>query len=242
MKFFKLGSFSLIALAFAMNLQAQTVDEIINKHIDAIGGKDIINAVKSLYIESTMEVMGNEAPTVTTIVNGKGYKSETDFGGQKIINVVTDKGGWMLNPMMGQTSPEALPADQAKAAQGQLQIGGPLFDYAAKGNKVELLGKEDVNGVSAHKIKVTTKDSTESTLFVDPNTYYILKAVNKLNAGGQEGETTVTFSNYQKTSTGYVFPMAQQITLPQGITLSLTHKKVEVNKDIDPKVFDMPKS
>jgi outer membrane lipoprotein-sorting protein len=242
MKTLKLGLLSLIALVSMLSIQAQTADEIITKHINAIGGKDKINGVKTITLESTLEVMGNEAPSSTIIVNGKGYKSETDFNGQKIINVITDKGGWMLNPMMGQSAPEALPADQAKAGQGQLQIGGPLFDYAAKGNKVELLGKEDVNGVSAHKIKVTTKDSVESTYFIDPTTFYILKAVNKSNAPGQEGETTVTFSNYQKTDFGYVFPMAQVITLPQGITLSITHKKIEINKEVDPKVFDMPKS
>jgi len=240
MKTLKTGFFSLIALLSIASLHAQTADEIITKYITAIGGKDKINAVKSVYVESTLEVMGNEAPTTTTIVNGKAFKSETDFNGQKIISVITDKGGWMLNPLMGQTAPEALPADQAKAGQSQLQVGGPLFDYAAKGNKVELVGKEDVNGVSAHKIKVTTKDSVESTYFIDPTTYYILKAVSK--GGGQDGETTITFSNYQKTEFGYVIAMGQQITTPQGITLNITNKKVEVNKEIDPKVFEMPKS
>ena len=240
MKTLKTAFLSLIALVSMASMRAQTADEIISKYITAIGGKDKINAVKSLYVESTLEVMGNEAPSTTTIVNGKAFKSETDFNGQKIINVVTDKGGWMLNPMMGQTSPEALPADQAKAGQSQLQIGGPLFDYAAKGNKVELVGKEDVNGVSAHKIKVTTKDSVESTYFIDPTTFYILKAVSK--GAGQDGETTITFTNYQKTDFGYVIAMGQQITLPQGITLNITNKKVEVNKEIDPKVFEMPKS
>ncbi|HMH31492.1 MAG TPA: DUF4292 domain-containing protein [Puia sp.] len=242
MKTLKLGLLSLIGLLSMQLVQAQTADEIITKHIDAIGGKDKINAVKTITLESTLEVMGNEAPSSTIIVNGKGYKSETDFNGQKIINVITDNGGWMLNPMMGQTSPEALPAEQAKAGRAQLQIGGPLFDYAAKGNKVELQGKENVGTVNAYKIKVTTKDSAESTYYIDPTTYYILKAVNKSIAPGQEGETSVTFSNYQKTEMGYVFPMAQEITLPQGITLSITHKKIEINKDVDPKVFDMPKS
>jgi hypothetical protein len=242
MKTLKFGFFLLTALMTTMMVQAQTADEIINKHIDAIGGKDKVNSVKSIYLESTLEVMGNEAPSTTYIISGKGYKSETDFNGQKIISCVTDKGGWTLNPMMGQTAPEALPEDQAKAGQSQLQIGGPLFDYASKGSKVELQGKEDVNGVSAHKIKLTTKDSVVSTYYIDPNTYYIIKAISKTNAGGQEGETTVVFSDYQKTDVGFVFPMAQEITLPQGFTLTIKHKKIEVNKEIDPKIFEMPKS
>ncbi len=242
MKSLKSGLLALLAIFSMVALKAQTVDEIISKHIDAIGGKEKVAAVKTLSIESTLEVMGNEAPSNTLIVNGKAYKSETDFNGQKIITCITDQGGWSLNPMMGQTAPEALPADQAKAGQSQLQIGGPLFDYAAKGNKVELLGKEDVGTVSAFKLKVTTKDSVISTYFIDPSTYYVIKAISTASGGGQEGETIVTFSDYKKTDFGYVFPMGQQITLPQGISLNITHKKVEVNKEIDPKVFEMPKS
>jgi outer membrane lipoprotein-sorting protein len=242
MKSLKLGMLALITLIGSITIQAQTADEIVNKHIDAIGGKDKVAGVKTLSIESTLEVMGNEAPSTTLIVNGMGYKSETDFNGQKIITCITDKGGWSLNPMMGQTAPEALPAEQLKASQNQLQIGGPLFNYASKGNKVELVGREDVGGVSTYKLKCTTKDSVVSNYFIDPNTYYVVKAVTSSNTPGQEGETTITFSNYQKTDFGYVFPMGQQITLPQGISLNITHKKVEVNKDIDPKVFEMPKS
>src|SRR6516164_3662383 len=166
MKIFKMGLLSLFLMTGITAIQAQSVDDIINKHIDAVGGKDKINSIKSIYLESTLEVMGNEAPSTTYIVNGKGYKSETDFNGQKIINCVTDKGGWSLNPMMGQSSPEAIPEDQLKAGRSQLQVGGPLFDYKAKGNKVELVGRDSVNGVSTYKLKVTTKDSVESTFFI----------------------------------------------------------------------------
>ena len=205
-----------------------------------MGGRDKLSGVKTIYKESTLEVMGNEAPTVYYIVNGKGFKSETDFSGQKIISCVTDKGGWSVNPMMGQTTPTAMPSDQLKAAQGQMQVFGPLLDYASQGNKVELVGREDVNGVSAYKIKVTTKDSLESIMFLDPNTYYTLKITSKVNAGGQETETAFNFSDYRKTDFGVVMPFSLQIVLPQ-ITININDKKIEVNKDIDPKIFEMPK-
>jgi hypothetical protein len=232
--------FSAVAVFNLTAVRAQTVDELINKHIDAMGGKDKINSIKTIYKESTLEVMGNEAPTVYYIINGKGFKSETDFSGTKIITCVTDKGGWAVNPLMGQATPTAMSGNDLKGAQSQFQVGGPLLDYASKGNKVELVGREDVNGVSTYKIKVTTKDSSESLLFLDPNTYYVIKTSSKVNAGGQETETVLNFSDFRKTDFGVVMAFGLQIVLPQ-ITLNVNDKKIEINKDIDPKIFDMPK-
>ncbi|HEX4849448.1 MAG TPA: hypothetical protein VFV08_01515 [Puia sp.] len=242
MKALKFGFVFMMSCLSFVAIKAQTADEIINKHIDAIGGKDKLKSIKSLYAESSVEVMGNEAPNITYILNGKGFKSETDFNGQKIVQCVTDTGGWMINPMMGQSSAEAIPADQLKGTQAQFQVGGPLLDYAAKGNKVEYQGKEDVSGAKAYKIKLTTKDSASVLYYIDSASYYLVKAVSTVNMNGQPSETTIAFSNYQKTDFGYVMGMKQDITLPQGITLTITYKKVEINKDIDPKIFMMPKS
>ncbi len=34
-----------------------------------------------------------------------------------------------------------MPDDVYNAGKGQINVGGPLYDYAAKGNKIELFGK-----------------------------------------------------------------------------------------------------
>jgi hypothetical protein len=53
-------------ILFSANfVQAQTVDEIIDKHVAALGGKDVINKVNSIYTESTLDVMGNSANTTS---------------------------------------------------------------------------------------------------------------------------------------------------------------------------------
>src|SRR5262245_57115610 len=128
-----------IAVVVVSALQAQTADEIIARHVEAIGGKEKLSQVKSLYTEITMEVMGNQAPVVEYLLQGKGFKSETEFNGSKIIQCITDKGGWSVNPMAGATDPQAMPEEQYKASKDQIFLGGALVDYAAKGNKVELL-------------------------------------------------------------------------------------------------------
>lgn len=237
MKRIKTSLLLLTAFFCSFSINAQTADDIIAKHLDAMGGKDKISLIKSLYTEGTVQVMGNDNPTTTTILNGKGFRNESDFNGQKFIQVFTDKGGWMVNPMMGGPEAQPLPDDAFKAGKGQIYIGGPFYDYVAKGTKVELLGKDG----NAYKMKVTTSDNVEATYYVDASTYYITKLVRKGNMQGQEIVVTINFSDYQKTDFGFVVP--HTIATDMGnFQLSASISKVVVNKDVDPKIFDMPKS
>ena len=237
-------SYPLLAVLglFSMTMaKAQTADDIINKYFEAMGGKEKLKAVKSLQIESSLEVMGNDAPTNRYWLDGKAYKNETEFSGQKIIQCVTDTGGWSVNPMAGQTSPEPIPDEVRKAAKIQTHVY-PLLDFASRGDRVELLGRDSVNGVNAYKVKFTSRDSVEILFYFDPSTYYIAKVVVIGTMQGQDATTMIEFSNYQKTDFGVMFAMTEKITLPQGITLTLTNKKIDINKEIDPNIFVMPKS
>jgi len=218
-------------------VKAQSADDIVSKHLDALGGKNVINSVKTVYVESIVDLMGSEAPSITYILNGKGYRNELDFNGSKIIQCVTDKGGWGINPLMGQTTATDIPSDQLKSSQLNLSLGGPLMDYASKGFKVTFEGKDSADT----RVKLTTKDGVEIIYYINSNTYLIDKAVNRISINGQDVETTAIFTDYKKTDIGLVMPYSQQIVLPQ-ITLNITNKKIEVNKDIDPAIFEKPKS
>jgi hypothetical protein len=215
---------------------AQSADEIVAKHLEALGGKEKISQIKSVYQESTMNIMGNEAPNTTYILDGVGFKTEIDMGGQKIVQAYTDKGGWSINPMTGATDPQPIPEEQFKASKGQIYTGGPLYNYAERGNKVEYAGKDGNN----HKLKVTS-NGIESTYFIDGSTYLISKAVAKANMQGQDVEITTSFSDYKKTDFGFVMPYAMEVDFG-GFQMSSAVKKIEINKEIDPKIFEMPKS
>jgi hypothetical protein len=235
---------SLIALLAAcilsVSLKAQTVDEIINKYFEAMGGKDKIASMKTMHMEYDVDMNGAAASGASWMVNGKAFKNEMDLMGQKLVQCFTDTSGWMINPFMGQTTPTVMTPDQVKAGQGQMDMKGPFFDYAARGNTVELLGKESADGKTYFKLRVKTKTGVEFTSWIDAATWYLTKNVVKTTVNGTEFETTMVTSNYTKTDNGYLVPLNMEITM-SGVTINMTNKKVEVNKEIDMKIFEMPK-
>jgi hypothetical protein len=220
-------------------VHAQTADDVVNKHIAAIGGKDVLNKIKSQVVESSINVMGSDLTSTSTLLVGKGFKNVAEFNGQEIVQCITPTGGWMVNPLAGQTDPTPLPADQVKEAQSALEVGGGLLNYKEKGAKIELAGNEKIEGVNAIKLKMTSKDNKESFYYFDPATYYLIKHEATVNANGQDMTMVSTFSNYKKTDIGYVVPFTT--VRNQGFEMTITVNKVEFNKDIDPKIFDMPK-
>lgn len=239
MKNLKVSLLALTTLFSAAAIHAQSADDIIAKHLDAIGGKEKLQGISSVRMESTLEVMGNEAPNTTTILNGKGYRNESEFNGQKIIQVYTDKGGWMVNPMAGATDPQAMPEDQLKSGQAQI-FAVPLLDYATRGGKAELLGQEKIGDVNAYKIKITDASGGATTYYFDPSTYYIIQAVRSAEMMGQQMDITITSSDFKKTDYGWVVPQSIGMNMGGQFSMNMKLKNIEINKEVDSKIFDMP--
>ncbi|WP_121355536.1 outer membrane lipoprotein-sorting protein [Flavisolibacter nicotianae] len=239
MKFIQHCLLLFAVISSSLAVHAQTADEVIAKHLEAIGGKEKLGAITSVKMTNTNTVMGNEAPATVLILNGKGFRSEAEVMGSKMIQVFTDKGGWMVNPMMGSSDPQELPAEQAKAGQAQI-FAVPLLNYAANGAKAEYVGQEKLGAINAYKLKLIDKNGEEVTFFFDPATYYLIQTVRSAEMMGQKVEVTTTFSDFKKTDFGWVVPQTTEINMGQfAITSKL--KNIEVNVPVDAAVFEIKK-
>ena len=150
----------IICIVLVQFAQGQTADEVINKYIDARGGKEKLLAIRSVYMEGARQMMSNEIPVKVTIVNGRLFRTDYEFSGTNYYTIVTPTAGWNLSPR----SPgvEAIPADRLKVMQGQLDINSAIVDYSTKGNKVELLPKSTINGKENNNIKLTVSSFSSS--------------------------------------------------------------------------------
>lgn len=228
------------------NLKAQTVDDVINKYVEAIGGAEKLRGIKSIYQEGvTVMGNGNELTMKTWKVQDKLMRRELDFGMGSQTTIITDKEGWRSNPRNGGAF-EAIPEDRVKMMRTELDCVTPLLDYAAKGYTAELEGKESVDGVDCYKIRLTPKSGNPVTYFIDANTWYLVRET-RTGAGpgggagggqgrgpGGDGTLNIRYSNYQKTPDGYVFPFTVAMG---GQGNGLTFEKIEVNKPVDAKLY-----
>lgn len=228
---------SLALVALTITTKAQTIDEVVGKHIEAMGGADKIKAVKSQSTEGTMEIQGMEFPFKTWSVHNTAMRIDFDAMGTTNTQVVSTSGGWMFMPVQQQQAPVDSDPETVKEAASELDLTGELFDYKAKGHTAELIGKETLEGQELYNIKFTRKNGTVSTILMDAGTYLINKRITNKNIQGQEVEITEVLSNYKKTEDGYVYAATIE-QLPMGMKMNFG--KYEYNPAIDVKMFEKP--
>ncbi len=217
---------------FSFGTQAQTMDEIIKKHIDAIGGKDNWAKLKSMKMVCTMKANGADIKITITHIDKKAMRQDIAVMGMNGYSIITEKEGWTYMPFQGQTKPEPMTADDVKNSQEGLFIQDDFITYKDQGKKLEYIGKDDVDGTECFKIKMTDKNGQETSYFIDPSNYYTIKQTTKFKADGKEMEGSSMYSNYKKLPEGIVYPMT--ISGGFGTTDVAT---LEINPKIDESVF-----
>ncbi len=214
---------------------SQTLDEIIAKHTEAVGGKANWNKIKTLKMESVIKAQGAEIHTTTFQVDKKAMRENITLMGMSGFSIITNTEGWEFMPFQGQAKPEAMTADDVKNAQDELNIQDEFMTYAEQGKKIELIGKDDVDGTECFKIKMTDKNGKETTYYIDPSNYYLIKQTNKMKADGKEVENSITYGDYKKVPEGIVYPMSIN-----GGMGEVQIVKLEINPVIEDSVFKLP--
>ncbi len=131
----------MLGLVFMQYAQGKSIDEIINKYIDAKGGKEKLDTIKSVYMEGSREMMGSEVAVKVTTVQGKLFRNDFEFGGTSGYTIVTPSQGWSFIPMRSQNV-EIIPADRLKTMQVQLDVAGPWLIILLKEIKQSCKGKK----------------------------------------------------------------------------------------------------
>ncbi len=235
---------ALIGVLAAVPARAIDADQLIAKHLEARGGAEALRALKSVHRQGHLIIPGAnfDISASTLVVRGSGVRAEFSLQGLVFINAFDGKDAWKVDPSEGRKDPERMSADEAKPLLLQSDIDSPLLDYRTKGHSVEYLGLDDVDGTPTHKLRLHLKSGDEVVYYIDPDTYMIIRDVQKQLVRGAEQETETDYGEYEKVGGVYV-PMTED-SGPKNSASSqkqqLVFDTAEVNNAADPAQFAFP--
>jgi outer membrane lipoprotein-sorting protein len=220
----------------------QTADELLEKNIKAQGGREKLKAIQSMRLTGKMKMGPMEAPI--TIVKARPAEMRVDFTIQGMTGTSAYDGttGWTLMPFMGNKDPQKMTEEQLKETRLEADFDGPTWDYKAKGNKVEYVGKVDTEGTPTYKLHVTTKDGKESNMYLDAETYLLIRTEATRNVQGQDLEMESTIGDY-KTVDGLTMAYSMESHVKGKENMggqAITIEKIELNPKVDEAMFKMP--
>ena len=236
----------LLLLSVAQCASSQTTDELVSKNLQARGGIDRIKAVQTYHSVGRLTSSGRRALTAPLVLDRmRPNLVRQDFTLQNMTRVRAYDGstGWQIQPFRGNKEPQLMGEDDLRAITIDADIDGPLVDYKEKGNTVEYLGHDTVDGDDALRLKVTLKDGDAIYYYLDPDTYLEIRKETQQFIRGSVKEDVTDLGSYKPVA-GVMYPFSMSFG-PKGDRSSwatVTVEKIEINTGVDRSEFAVPAS
>ena len=216
------------------------LDEILDKYFEAIGGRAKWNDIKSLKYTGKMRSMGKLFQTA--IVYKRPDKCRIDFslGHIYFIQSYDGKEAWKFNPTTEGSKPEILEGDDALSLQETCDFDGPLVDYADKGIKAELIGKENIDGRDAFNVKITFPSGNIDNYYLDTQTYLPFMVKGTTKRAGEVVPSTTLIDQYIDTG-GVLIPYYFKYRAEGEDNEEISVSTVEINPELEDSVFSFPR-
>jgi len=222
---------------------SQTADELIAKNIQARGGLEKIKAIKTLRMTGKFEGGGGFTASVSQENQRPSLIRQTfSLQGMTAVQAYDGTSGWQIEPFEGHKDPDLMGEDDLRDLLLDGDFDGPLVDYKEKGNTVEYLGHDVVDGDDALRLKVTLKNGDLIYYYLDPDTYIEIRKEIQQFIRGSVRDRVVGLGSYKPVN-GVMYPFSiSQGTKTHPDDQTSTVQKIEANVTIDPADFMLPAS
>ena len=243
-KFARIGRLfvpAMVAVAFlAAGANAQTVDEIIAKNIQARGGLEKLKAIKTLRTTVKFSDGSFRADFLQENKRADRVREEFIIQGMAQIQAYDGKTGWQISPFNGRKDPDLMSQDDMKSLIVDADIDGPLVNYKEKGHKAELVGHDSMEGTDCYKIKLSMKNGDVRYYYLDADSFLELKIEIQTTIHGALQESEMYFGDYEQVN-GIYYPFAlEQAQKGSSSRQQFSVQKIEQNVNLDDALFAMP--
>jgi len=225
---------------------AQTAEELVNKNIQAKCGLEKITTAKTRLTTGRIKGAGRRRAMVAAFremnMRPDLVRLNISMQGMTAVQAYDGSAGWQTNPFRGRKDPELMGEDTLRDLLLASDFDGPLVDYAAKGNQIEYLGHDMVDGDDALRLKVTLKNGDIVYYYLDPDTYLEIRKEIQQFVRGSVRERVVDLGSYKPVDgVMYPFSISEGPKSNPGAQVT-TVNKIEVNVAFQESDFALPAS
>lgn len=234
-----------LLILLGTSVQAQTVDEILSKYHETIGGVDKWKSLHSMTATGNLSMQGFDLPFTTHAKRPNKMRMLIQVQGMEIIQAYDGTDAWALNPFMGGTEPTKIPVEDSKEFREQ-KFESEYIDYQKKGHQLTLLGTEEIEGAKCYKLElIKNKNNEEEDVteihYFDAENFVPIMVVAYARSGPMKGAESKTYiSDYQEVD-GLMMPFAIEVKVNGQTVQKLSYKNVTFNESIDDTIFAFPK-
>ena len=245
-KLLRLVAVAGVLLGSAHAVAAQTADEIIEKHLAAIGGRAALSKLTSRVMAGTIAVstpagefsgpieIWNQAPNkVRTLINLD--LSNVGVGKMTIDQRFDGTMGYAIDTLQGNRD---ITGDQLEGMRNGV-FPTPLLNYKQNGISVELAGKEKVGDRDAFVLLIKPKTGPSAKSYIDATTFMLFRQVVTADIPPVGTiEQTTDLSDERDVDGVKVAHKIVNTSSVQSFTVTIS--KVEHNGAIDQTLFSKP--
>jgi hypothetical protein len=221
-----------------------SLDEIVERNTEAMGGRAAIEAVQSIQID--LHIKDPSFEVDGTYYAARPGKMRIDVGaqGKHVFTEAFDgQSGWQWE---GKGEQKAATEKGTAALRHGVELPGKLFglhELTARGHRMKSIGRERIDGINYYVLQLILNDGYTVSLYVDPNNWLVTRRrdVRPLHVDVDPTPTTIEqVSSDFRDVNGVKFPFATTETdLNTGKRLeSTTMKSVKTNRTLPPAFFD----
>ncbi len=197
-----------------------TTQSILDKYISAVGGKENVKAVKSIFVSADVTITGVPFPLTAETKEMTPNKSSMEMNAAGMGTLMKQKFNGESGYIEQQGMKKELTAEEIAEKKTETTIF-PELHYDLSTLSIE--GIEKIDGENAYKVNV---DGGDSYRFYDVKTGYLVRIESSTEMQGQTITTTVNFSDYTKRG-NVILPSTQSvISGPQNIVMKATDIKI----------------
>ena len=221
-----------------------SLDEIIERNTDSIGGRAAIEAIQSIQIDLHIKDPSFEVDGTYYAARPGKMRIDVSAEGKHVFTEAFDgQSGWQWEGK-GEQKPAT---EKATAAlRHGVELPGKLFglhEVKARGHRMKSIGREQIDGVNYYVLQLILNDGYTVSLYVDADTWPVTRRrdVRPLHVDVDPTPTTIEqVSSDFRDVNGVKFPFATTETdLNTGKLLeSTTTKSVKINPTLPPTLFD----